>query len=400
MLPRCSISRQIIFLVVAICLTMMIVFHTSCNCRRLQIEQKLPQALDYQPVDHVSFNRSVIVILLWTTYFGDKNWENNIGHRMLGDKRKQCEFTSNKNRLPNADYILFQPASFDGFLPWRLARHRWVLFNLEAPVAEKNWWSRWWSRLWWWQWRNDWWMNVPFNYSSTYSSESDFPQPYGVCTRSVNGMHDSSEHISDVIRRKSGLVTWFVTNCNAQSHRLQYVIELKRYIQVDIYGECGSLHCPRSHKQCESKINQKYKFYLAFENSLCEDYVTEKAFRPMISKYPMIPVVMGYANYNQILPPHSFIDVRWFKSPLDLANYLLYLDKNNTEYAKYFKWRSYYHCRNFALNFTSFCERAHELYDNFSPFSQTVTMHSFNYKCVKNEIFQENVYSPKWLLNS
>ena len=38
-------------------------------------------------------------------------------------------------------------------------------------------------------------------------------------------------------------------------------------------------------------INNNYYFYLAFENSLCDEYITEKFFRTL--NYNTVPVVMG-----------------------------------------------------------------------------------------------------------
>ena len=61
--------------------------------------------------------------------------------------------------------------------------------------------------------------------------------------------------------------------------RLQYATELSQYISVDIYGACGTMKCPRSESgNCNDLLRTKYKFYLAFENSNCEDYITEKFF--------------------------------------------------------------------------------------------------------------------------
>ena len=57
---------------------------------------------------------------------------------------------------------------------------------------------------------------------------------------------------------------------------------MQEYVPVDIYGKCGNLSCPRTKTdECYEMIERDYKFYLAFENGLCVDYVTEKLFNVM-----------------------------------------------------------------------------------------------------------------------
>ena len=70
-----------------------------------------------------------------------------------------------------------------------------------------------------------------------------------------------------------------MTNCNDRNGRWQYAHELQKYIPVDIYGACGTKTCPRSTaNKCFDMLHTDYKFYLAFENSNCKDYITEKFF--------------------------------------------------------------------------------------------------------------------------
>lgn len=106
---------------------------------------------------------------------------------------------------------------------------------------------------------------------------------------------------------------------------------------MDIYGTCGQLQClPRNDPRCDAVLDE-YKFYLAAENSLCPDYVTEKFYRALMNG--VVPVVYGGADYSQYAPPNSYIDVADFASPKLLADYLTFLHQNDAMYSKYFDWK-------------------------------------------------------------
>lgn len=55
----------------------------------------------------------------------------------------------------------------------------------------------------------------------------------------------------------------------------------------------------------------------------------------------VVPVVLGGANYTDLVPRGSYIDARRY-SPRQLAEYLLYLDRNATAYRAFFDWRDSY----------------------------------------------------------
>lgn len=110
---------------------------------------------------------------------------------------------------------------------------------------------------------------------------------------------------------------------------------------MDIYGFCGTFKCPRkSAKKCFEILDRDYKFYLAFENSNCKDYITEKFYVNALSRN-VLPIVMGARpeDYESGAPLKSYIHVDEFSSPKELAEYLHILDKDDELYNSYFKWK-------------------------------------------------------------
>ena len=55
-----------------------------------------------------------------------------------------------------------------------------------------------------------------------------------------------------------------------------------------------------------------FQFYFAFENSLCEDYITEKFWK--VLNFNVIPVVLNGVNMSAVAPPHSYIDIKQFEN--------------------------------------------------------------------------------------
>ena len=87
-------------------------------------------------------------------------------------------------------------------------------------------------------------------------------------------------------------------------------------------------------------LDRDYKFYLAFENSNCMDYITEKFFDTGLQQN-ILPIVMGASEdeYSRYAPQRSYIHVDEFKTPAELAQYLHVLDKNDELYNSYFQWK-------------------------------------------------------------
>ena len=120
------------------------------------------------------------------------------------------------------------------------------------------------------------------------------------------------------------------------------IIELSIFvlgIKLTRFGKCSGKPLPHNLTVLCEELS-RFKFYLAFENSLhCQDYLTEKVlYKGFVAG--VVPVIYGPTKGDaaRILPRKSYIHVEDFKTVDDLANYLHYLDKNETAYSEYFQW--------------------------------------------------------------
>ncbi|XP_074660337.1 glycoprotein 3-alpha-L-fucosyltransferase A-like [Tubulanus polymorphus] len=248
----------------------------------------------------------------------------------------QCVLTSDRSKAGTADVILFNNYISKPPGP-RPADQIWALYLLESPYhtpslsAQRS--------------------NV--NWTCTYRRESTIVTPYEKFVL-FNDSVNSRPLLKNYAAEKTKQVAWFVSNCGARNGRSNYAKELAKHIGVDVYGGCGPKKCPRhqAHK-CFDLLNKQYKFYLAFENSNCRDYITEKFFVNGLS-HDVVPIVMGAhkIDYERAAPRHSFIHVDDFESPQHLAAYLHKLDKNDALYNEYFRWKgtgrfinTYFWCR-------------------------------------------------------
>uniref|UniRef100_A0A914WZF1 Fucosyltransferase n=1 Tax=Plectus sambesii TaxID=2011161 RepID=A0A914WZF1_9BILA len=261
-----------------------------------------------------------ILVLQWSPIYGNGNYQPEVP--------AWCKFTNDKSRINEAHAVVVHTAGSDlqveTFPFSRPLNQTWIMFSLEPP----SYWpvERAYGAL----------NRIGINRTMTYRFDSDYPSPYAFAVPGSEPKVDMS--------KKTKLVAWMVSNCNSKSGREQLSSELQKYVKVDVYGGCGQLSCPKDDTQeenCYKKLATQYKFYLSFENSLCRGYMTEKFSNPL--KHGMVPVVFGGGNYSDLLP-HSkiFINAKAYPSMKELAEYLLYLDKNATAYEEYFEWRTHY----------------------------------------------------------
>lgn len=175
---------------------------------------------------------------------------------------------------------------------------------------------------------------------------------------------------------KTKSVAWFASNCEPFNRRQELIQQIQSFIDVDVYGKCGNMICD-GWDHCDDLLATNYKFYASFENSLCNDYISEKLYRPM--EHLSVPIAFnGAKDMTQFAPPHSYIDANEFKTPEELAKYLKYLIDRPKEYIKYFWWTKYYRVNTYNNNVYALCNLCVRLND------ENFMAKSHRYKSIKN----------------
>ena len=207
-----------------------------------------------------------------------------------------------------------------------------------------------------------------FNATLTFRSDSDYLFPYGGLIQTyMNALSGAAS--DDVLKsnfvqsfpEKTHGVAVMISNCKV-SYRNEIIRKLQKLLAtkqgssyLDIYGDCRSvledyllvselipeLDSIENHDDSEMiTYLSRYKFVLAFENSKCQDYISEKLWRNAIAA-KAVPIVAGTKRetYEEFLPADAFIHVDDFGSVEDLAQFLMEYLKNDDGYKeKFFSW--------------------------------------------------------------
>ncbi|XP_028719179.1 3-galactosyl-N-acetylglucosaminide 4-alpha-L-fucosyltransferase FUT3-like [Peromyscus leucopus] len=282
-----------------------------------------------------------LLILLWTWPFHNQVALPPCSKMLPGTA--DCRLTANRNLYPQADAVIIHhrevSANPRSLLPPqpRPPGQRWVWFSMESPSHC--------SRL------SE--LDGHFNLTMSYRADSDIFTPYGWLEPWPEPPVQTQVNLS----AKTDLVAWAVSNWKSKSARVLYYQKLQSHLHVDVYGR-GHMPLPQGDMM---QTLARYKFYLAFENSLHPDYITEKLWKNALEAWA-VPVVLGPSrkNYERFLPPDAFIHVDDFQSPKDLAQYLQELDRDSLSYQRYFRWRKTLRPRLWSMSL-AFCKACRQL---------------------------------------
>lgn len=217
--------------------------------------------------------------------------------------------------------------------------------------------------------------NLGFNASSTYHLDSEIITPYvgeWILTlnetlhpsffnnvnktldkdddnkeKEVNEKEKQDPYLEKQLFTRRNAAVFISRNCHSQSGREKYIQQLQKYIPVHSIGQClNNQPWPipnvtnHFHDWQKKKIDALllYKIYLAFENSIGEDYVTEKIFNGLTSG--AIPVYLGSDSIHKFIPfKDSFINVKDFTNIRELGLHLKHILDDNHLLTKYHQWR-------------------------------------------------------------
>ena len=184
-------------------------------------------------------NKSKVVVLVYTKFGKNEKWIQRPGscYNKNNANSKECpllqkfEITYNKTRFTESNFVMFEARDMPSLphlkmlLKGRPMSQRWVFALWESP--------------------NHFNYTKPFhglfNLTWTYRRDSDIWGPYGsyIQLNTEDPIYKNKKRpLKDFTQGKSMLVAWMVSNCRAKL-RLKFVRELKKFIQVDVFGGCS-----------------------------------------------------------------------------------------------------------------------------------------------------------------
>ncbi|KAI3384838.1 hypothetical protein SNEBB_009090 [Seison nebaliae] len=251
-----------------------------------------------------------------------------------------CRITKNKDFVRHANFSTFLfygtetnelpfpkewPSNIKHgkYSKWRSSlshpRKWWALYHEESPKNQELFSSSHFSSL--------------FDVSATIQNLSDIPLTLHSLP-SINYVQEKrfmkSFHEKELLQKRKnyGDIIYIQSACNPPSDRETLVSYLSNYFQIDSYGKClNNRSLPSNLRDAASTYNDdnlhriiaQYKLVLAFENGICDDYITEKLWRSFY--VGTIPIYFGSPTVQQWLPTNdSVIFVNRHEHIDDLVN--------------------------------------------------------------------------------
>ena len=313
---------------------------TNSNLVRLIIETNASTLFNIEPK---SEKPTIKLILIWTKYFHQK-YEFNFATCPRSESTN-CVLTDDRDLLKSSQFVLFHMRDMhsNDMPAEKPDGQRWIVWSLESPSNSGT--------------RSSLLKNGhQIDFVLSYRSDSDIYVPYGKLIKlTSNEKSNLTPYKNELFKYKTKTAAWMVSDCLTGSRREHLARQMSHFMDIDIYGSCGTYSCPRSlGVKCYEKFEKQYKFYLSFENSLCPDYVTEKFYRSL--NFSMIPIVFGDSHYyRSVLSHNAYIDARNFSTVEELAKFVNRVGNDEELYRSYFVWKDHYRLDTYMSPMCNLC---------------------------------------------
>ena len=298
------------------------------------------------------------VIVVWTPYFGEWGWEI-IANTSMKSCPSKCMYTRDRKKVEKADAVLFNSNDmwkyrtligtlfeFPITMPTiRTPDQVWILLGIEPMNTFRVSMNQ-----------------YKFNWTALHRRESTVYYPFTNWFKmSAMEMEQGNIHpqvgSENYFKGKTRFAATMISNCDDDARRYKIIRELKKYVKIDEFGDCsGKVICHYRKSPNECKQLYEYKFYLAFENSFCRDYISEKFW--MTFDRGQIPIIAAPKYNLEMLPPKSYLNVFDFQSIKELANEMIKVADNETLYNSYFDWMKTYKREKRSV-YCRLCEELH-----------------------------------------
>ncbi len=256
-----------------------------------------------------------------TLLFYNRYWEIDPAAGFAPGSVEGWTVSSDPGRIAEADAVVFHiPTMPDWSGLAKRPGQKWVAWSAESDISYPHL------------------RHAPFlarfDVMMTYRLDSDVPVLY------VDPWIHGQLRRPPVAKTEEATAVIFASNTRERSGRSEYILALMRHIRVDRYGKWNANRVLENDRGRETKLDTiaRYKFTLAFENSLTKDYVSEKFYDPLIAG--SVPVYHGTSTIETFAPgDRCYIDASDFRNPRELAEYLQELDRDPTRYAGYLAWK-------------------------------------------------------------
>jgi len=237
----------------------------------------------------------------------------------LSDVPDGWVITTDQRYFQQADVVVFHLPNLQKELEYNLHKTQgqiWVAWNMES--------IRNYPRF------NEYELRKPYDLWMSYQQNADIVYPH----YRYEDLDLYTQQITEKFKQNNTCMCIF--NQEIDNFQEEYLKELMEYIEIDLYDN----------KQLSLNFNtekldylRKYKFVIAFENAIDDDYVTDIFFDPLIAG--SVPIYLGAPNIEDFVPgDNCFVDVRKFENTQSLAHFINACYEDEHLYAKFFEWKS------------------------------------------------------------